>query len=360
MTTLIAFIVVIVLLVLVHEFGHFWAAKKSGLRVDEFGVGFPPRIWGIKKGETFYSINAIPFGGFVKIHGENESESESDTKRSFAHAGPYKQAIVLLAGVSLNFIFAWLLISVGFIAGQPVPASFDERVENPVLMVTEVLPNSPAFESGFLPGDVIEALQVSSQNIESVSPEIIQDAVSVHKETEILFTVRRAGEELTISTAPQEGLVEEGSHSIGIAMGIIGTLKLPIHEAFYEGAKVTLDMSQAIVEGFLLLFRQIFLGTASSDVLTGPVGIASLAGSALRTGFVEFISFTAIISIHLAILNLLPIPALDGGRLLFVIIETITRKKIPTSVVAYVNAAFFFLLIGLMLFVTYKDILKLF
>jgi len=356
--TVLAFLIVIVFLVLVHELGHFLAAKQSGMRVDEFGIGFPPRIWSTKRGETEYSINALPFGGFVKIYGENGIEEGNDKERAFVHTSRYKQAITLAAGVAFNFLFAWLLISGGYMAGLPTSVQVDARAENPELLVTHVVPQSPAEEAGFQPGDAIRRVAVRDE-VAALSPQASSAFITAHPDDEIVFTVMRGGDMVTLSAEPDvaEGHQEE---IIGIGMDMIGTLSLPVHEALYEGGKATINMSEAIAVGLAGFVRDAIAGEADTESLTGPIGIAGLAGDALEIGFVNFIMFMAIISIHLAILNLLPIPALDGGRLLFLAIEAICNRPISPRVAGAVNFAGFVLLILLMIVVTYRDIVNLF
>ncbi|PIR37909.1 MAG: RIP metalloprotease RseP [Candidatus Zambryskibacteria bacterium CG10_big_fil_rev_8_21_14_0_10_42_12] len=356
--TLLAFFIVIVALVLVHELGHFLAAKRAGIRVDEFGIGFPPRLFGIQKGETLYSVNALPFGGFVKLHGEDGEEEGSQDPRSFAKASKYHKTIVMAAGVAFNFIFAWMLLSVGYMIGIPASPLVDPRVEGSALTVTQVLPETPAFDAGFKPGDEIISVD-TGEKVVLVRTAEETSALIVNGGGELSFLVERGDEQMQLDVTPTIH-PETGTNFVGIGMDTLGTLSLPLHEALYEGGKTTITLSTLIVAGLADLIRDAFVGQADLQSVTGPVGIAGLAGDALRVGVVEFISFTAIISIHLAILNLIPIPALDGGRLVVLGLEAIRRKPIPTKIVATINMASFALLILLMLFVTYRDVVRLF
>src|SRR3989344_2762518 len=181
--SIVIFFVILLVLVLVHEFGHFFAAKRFGIRVDEFGFGFPPKVFGIKRGETEYSLNLLPIGGFVKIYGENpnaENTTGPDSARSFVNKAKWKQAIVLFAGVFANFILAWLLFSYGFISGLPMSVDNqfkDYALEDVNTVILAVAKDSPAFNAGLIPGDKIISLSSDTGPIESVSPEAIQSFI---------------------------------------------------------------------------------------------------------------------------------------------------------------------------------------
>ncbi|MCI5108306.1 MAG: site-2 protease family protein [Candidatus Pacebacteria bacterium] len=332
--TILLFLIVLGSLVFVHELGHFVVAKIFGIRVDEFGLGFPPKIVSFKKGETVYSLNIIPFGGFVKIYGEDPEEKG---ERSFVSKNRWIQAGVLVAGVLCNMLFAWLLISVSFMMGQPTPASYGP-VENPQVTVLSVEEGYPAKEAGIKEGDVILA-ESSESLIESISGE-----------EEVEITYIRGEEEFTKTIETQDGI-------IGISVDDIGILKLPFFSAFIEGFKTTYSLTKLITVELGKFFGRAFTGSANFSEVTGPVGIISLVGEASRLGLVHLITFTALISIHLAIINLVPFPALDGGRLLFVAIEGITRKTIPIKFFQYANLIGFAILMILMVVVTYNDIL---
>lgn len=357
------FILILAVLVFVHELGHFMAAKATGMRVDEFGLGFPPRVISFKKGETLYSLNAIPFGGFVKIHGEDpnhESQFGDDSSRSFGAKSKPAQVLVLAAGVLCNMIFAWIIISIGFMTG--LPASVDaypkEFVKNPKVTITEVEPNSPAFVAGFKSGDVIEKIE-SGESVTAVSSsEDVQNFITVHALEPLTVTVARGVEKKVITVHAEEGIVPDKA-AVGIAMSSVGLVQLPFFRAVVEGLLLTGNLLREITVGLVQFFGSLFQGKASLSQVSGPVGIAGLVGDARALGFVYLLSFTAFISLNLAVINLIPFPALDGGRILFVIIETIKRSPIKPAIANTFNAVGFFLLIALMLAITYHDILKL-
>ena len=356
------FIIILAVLILAHEFGHFIAAKRAGIRVDEFGIGFPPRLWKKKIGETTYSLNAFPVGGFVKIFGEDpddESIHGKDAKRSFVHKSKWVQAWVIGAGIIFNLLLAWILISVGFMAGLPFSAEdevYGSRVEGAVLTVTQVMPNSPAEEAGLKGGDRILALYAGADVLENPGVDSTQKFIGTHEE--LTFAYMREKEIRTVIIHPKDGVVS-GRSAIGISMDNAGTLKLPVHEAVYAGALTTASFTWATLTGIIDFFKNIFVGQADFSEISGPVGIVGIVGDASALGFVHLISLVAIISINLAVINLLPFPALDGGRLFFILIEAIKGSPIKPSIVNTANGIGFILLILLMVAVTYSDIAKL-
>ncbi len=363
--SVIIFIVILVILILAHELGHFLAAKLSGIRVDEFGIGFPPKIFGKKIGETTYTLNLIPFGGFVKIFGENpddESISGSDSSRSLVNKPKIVQAGVLFAGVFFNFLLAWLLISIGFMSGLPTPvgsAPTGSTVENARLVLTSIRQDSPASGAGLSAGDAIVALVTDKDALQNINTDSVSNYISVHGSDVITILYKRGSENKTTTVIPIDGILDKRP-AIGITMDMIGTLKLPVHKAIWEGGKTTISLTIAMTEGFYKLIKDSIMGKANLSAITGPVGIVGLVGDASDFGFVYLLGFTAFISINLAIINLIPFPALDGGRLLFLLIEAIKRSPIKPIVANTANAIGFAILVLLMLVVTYNDIAKLF
>lgn len=364
MLTALLFIIVLGILVFVHELGHFLVAKNSGIRVDEFGMGFPPRLFGKKVGETVYSINLIPFGGFVKIFGENGDEElpDADKSRSFAHKNRGIQAAVLAAGVTANVLFAWLVISLGFMTGLPAPVGEygNADILNPKVIVTSVQADSPAANAGLRPGDALLSLKVGDDITSSpLTPEEVSKFITAHANDVIIVSSRRGEENRESTLTPKAGILSDRP-AIGIGMDLIGTVRFPIHIALWEGAKTTVNLLVAIAVGLFDFFRQLFTFTADLDQVTGPIGIANLVGDAAALGLTHLLMLTAFISLNLALINIVPFPALDGGRLLMVAIEAIRRKPIPAQFTLILNGIGFALLITLMILVTYKDILKLY
>jgi regulator of sigma E protease len=361
---IILFLVILAVLVLVHEFGHFYAAKKSGVRVDEFGLGFPPRVWGKEWKGTFYSLNWIPFGGFVKIFGENpdnESISGPDSTRSFVNKPRWIQVIILAAGVIMNIVFAWVLFSIAFMSGMTmgVSESTESYVTDRHVIVLDALPNSPAAKAGLAAGDEILSFSVGGATTTASTVESIQQAIRDSGGKSVAFEVQRVTENKYITVVPEQGVLGD-KYAVGISMDIVGKVHLPFFKAFWEGAKLTGNLFIDIVVGLYSLIADAFTGDADLSQVSGPVGIARLVGDAGRLGVVYLLSFTAFISLNLAVLNLIPFPALDGGRILFVAIEAIMRRPISPKIANAFNAVGFCLLIGFMLFITYRDVMKLF
>jgi regulator of sigma E protease len=357
---IIIFLTILLVLVLVHEWGHFFSAKKFGIRVDEFGFGFPPKLFSFKKGETEYSFNLIPFGGFVKIFGENPDEENingPDKARSFVNKPKWQQAVVLFAGVFMNFVLAWILFSVGFMTGLPSSINSGEKranIKDVALVVVSVSPDSPAEKAFLQTGDKIISLQAENQIKENPNPEELKNFINNNPYNSITVGYQRGRSELNyVDIVPT---MKEGSPVIGIAMDEIGTAKYPFFTSLWRGLNFTLYMAKSTVIGF----GELITGQASLDAVTGPVGLVKVTGDALSFGFVYLLSFAGLISINLAIINLVPFPALDGGRLFFLLIEAIKGSRMNTKVINIINLGGFFVLIGLMLFVTYKDIIKLF
>jgi len=372
--TALIFIIVLAVLIFVHELGHFLFAKASGIRVDAFAIGFGPKLISWQRKETKYSINIIPFGGYVKIFGENpddESISGPGSERSFVNKPRWQQALVLVAGVLFNFIFAWLLYIGIFTHGVTATTDGFEKYANDFsnqrIMITDVLPGSPAEKAGIKTGDIIKAVVVEDERPAAVnknvllpqSVEAIQNSINSANGMPISFEYTRgSGQAVSTEITPETGLVS-GKYAIGIAMNNVVDLRLPFFSAVYEGGHYTCVMIKDTAVGLYTFIANIFQGTANFSDVAGPVGIAGIVGNAAELGFTYLLMITALISINLGVVNLIPFPALDGGRVLFVIIESITRRRISPKFSNTVNAVGFVLLMVLMVAVTYKDIAKL-
>lgn len=375
--TTIIFLIVLAVLIFVHELGHFLAARASGIRVDAFALGFGPKLLSWKKGETVYSLNAIPFGGYVKIHGENpneESISGPDSKRSFVNKPRWKQVVVLIAGVSFNFIFAGILyvivFSTGFTTTTDSFPKYSDRITNERVMITDLSADSPADKAGLKIGDNILSVRLSSDNTPPVSQKLtalpvriedIQNLINTSNGEPIEIRLNSSEEPTVVKTyevSPTTGLVKD-KYAIGIAMQNVGDLKLPFISSIYEGSRYTITMIKGTAVGLSTFFSSIFKGTAKFSDVSGPVGIAGIVGSAAGLGFNYLLMITALISINLGVINLVPFPALDGGRVLFVLIEGAIRRRIPIGFTNGINLFGFALLMLLMVVITYKDIIKL-
>jgi len=316
------FIAVLVGLIVVHEFGHFIVAKRFGIRVDEFGIFFGPTLFRKRIGETDYTLNTLPLGGFVKIFGEDPEALEreaSDRERALIGKPKHVQAAVLVAGVLFNVLAAWVLFSLAFMLG--VSAGVTEESSLPVqdarLTIAAVLPDSPAEEGLLLPGDVITDITAGEESLSVLTPEEAATFIATHDGETISISIERSGEVRDVGLVPQRGLIEGDPNrsALGVSMGLIGTLTLPVHAAIIEGFSRTIEMLGLITVGIVSFLAHAFTLQADFSQIAGPVGIVSLVGSAAELGLVSLLTFTAIISLHLAVINLLPIPALDGGRL---------------------------------------------
>lgn len=371
--TIIIFLLVLAVLIFVHELGHFLFARWNKIRVDEFKIGFGPRILSWGKGETKYGLNLIPFGGYVKIHGENpddESISGADKHRSFVNKKAWQQVVVLVAGVLFNFIFAWIIYSIVFVVGvTATPDRFQKYstdFKNERVMITMVSAGSPAEKAGLKVGDVISF--INEEKVKNNSIELIQNLINTSGGNPISLTINRGTEDVQASVdhftykktvEPVQGIVKD-KYAIGIAMSEVVDLKLPFFSAIYEGGHYTLIMIRDTAVGLYHFFVNIFRGQANFSDVSGPIGIAGIVGGAAELGFTYLLMITALISINLGVINLIPFPALDGGRVLFVLIESAARRRIKPVYANTVNTVGFFLLMILMVVVTYKDIAKMF
>lgn len=356
-------ILVIIVLIVVHEFGHFVAAKLSGMRVDEFGIGYPPRALTIAKvGETSYTLNWIPFGGFVKIYGEDGHEGTPDP-RAFTSKNRIKQAVVLLAGITMNLVLAYALITAALMMGTPRALEKSEiaGAEGVQLLVVGVLPGSPAATAGLVAGDVITTAVTKMDAWEALDPESFTKFISQSEGRAIQLSIDREGNNASLTAIPLKGTVstDPDRYALGVEVVTVGVVPLSFGEALVHGFFSTWTAVQLTAEGLALFFYSIFTFSANFAQVSGPVGIAGVVGSASAQGIGSLLSIMAIISINLALINLLPIPALDGGRLLFVMIEGIIRRPIKPRVAQAVNGIGFVFLILLMLVVTAHDIAKL-
>lgn len=363
--SILLFFVVLFVLVLVHEWGHFIAAKKTGMRVDEFGIGFPPKVFGAKKGETEYTFNALPIGGFVRIFGENKEELASGEKntdhaRAFSSRPKWAQFVVLIAGVFMNVVFAWFLFTLVFVLG--VPTAVDESTAGPeaTLRVASVVSNSPV--DGVLPvGARIVSITGATGEIEQPLPSEFSTVVSETAPNAVTIMYQAGEATESVIVTPVQGLAADDPdrYLIGTSLSLVETVQRPFITAVHDGFTSTVDGLVAITVGLYSLIYDAIFADADFSSVAGPVGIVGMVGDAADFGFAALLTFTAIISLNLAVINLLPFPALDGGRIVFVLIEAVTKKEIPPQWAGRVNAVGFILLLLLMVVVTYNDILRL-
>lgn len=369
--TIIAFVAVLCVLVFAHEFGHFMMARKFGVKSEEFGFGFPPRIFGVYKntagkwkfvfgskkvvdaGDTVYSINWLPLGGFVKIKGEN-GEDETDTD-SFARKPIWQRAFMLSAGVVMNIVLAAVLISFGFMIGLPQSLdgnlSDSANVSRKQIQIAQVMENTPAASADLKAGDYI----ISIDNKGFSNYHELQNYTASNAGNTLYYKIKRGNDLIDKNIIP--GMIEGSERAgIGIAIAEIGIVSYPWHIAVWEGTKTTFILTWAIAMAFYDLIKGLIAGNGVTADLSGPVGIATMTGQVAKMGFVYLLQFTALLSINLAVINFLPFPALDGGRVLFLIIEKIKRSPVKREVEAIMHNIGFILLMLLVLLVTFRDV----
>lgn len=361
--TILIFVLVLIALIVVHEFGHFVAAKWSGMRVDEFGLGYPPKVWGKKIGETEYTFNALPFGGFVKIFGEDPEPGEAAAPRSFTSRPRVLQALVLVAGIAMNLFFAYLLITATLFMGTTRALTDEEIALAPdaQLAIASVLPGSPAADSGLRAGDLILSTEAAGDSYAGPDAALFTTFVNEQEPgLPMTLTVRSGEETREVEVTPRAGIIANAPEraALGVGLASVGTVSMPWYQALWDGVLITWELTKQTAIALVAFFGSIFTLSADLAQVSGPVGIAGAVGNASSDGLSPLMTITALISINLALINLLPIPALDGGRLLFVIIEAITRRPIKPSIANAINGIGFIALILLMLVVTASDIFK--
>ncbi len=387
MITLLIFLAVLSVLVISHEFGHFFTARKNGIKVDEFGFGFPPRVVGIQRltrtladgsfsrswrviwggkdstvtsdpsitAGTLYSFNIIPLGGFVKIKGENGGAEGASDPDSFASKKAWQKALVLTAGVMMNILVAWVLLSIGLMIGTPQPTDSmadTSNIRDRHIQIVDVLEGKPAAEAGILAGDRL----VSIDAVENPRLSELQAYVDEHRTETITVKVSRGSEIITKEIKPVV-YEDTGKGGLGVAITEIGTVRYVWYRAVYEGARETGWYFKQILFGFGSLIKGLFTpGSSAAESVSGPVGVAVMTGQVARLGIIYLMQFTAVLSLNLAVLNILPIPALDGGRLLFVIISKLTRKGRTIKYEQIAHTVGFALLMLLVIVITVKDL----
>ena len=427
----IIFVLILGILVFVHELGHFLMARKSGIQVQEFGFGLPPRIAGIQfvsgekwekisrqtiletkisdtqeegqpeiirevvtektkeidrvklvkkwrfiwgrydgddaeekkdlkeardnhfSGGTVYSLNWIPIGGFVRIKGEDRESQEAD---SFAVKPAWTRIKVLAAGVGMNFLFAWIILSLVFWMGIPEAVDPENDSSQGKIQISEVAANSPAENNGLKIGDEIAGIQ---DGLEFKSVKNVQDYINAGKGREISLKIIRGKELKEFKVVPRtESLENEGA--LGVELVQTMAVRYPWYKAVWKGMLAVLDLTSRIFWGILGMLKNLILGAGVKIEVAGPVGIVFLTKQVASLGMIYVLQFAAILSINLGIINALPVPALDGGRVLFILIEKIRRRPVSQRLEQIFHTAGFAFLIGLMILITFRDIMKFF
>lgn len=378
MLTLIVFLAVLSLLVLVHELGHFFVARKSGVWCDEFGFGFSPRLVGIYKSKngrwkivwgnkeitkeeknpenTVYSINAIPLGGFVKIHGEN-GEDKSNSY-SFVSQPIYKRFLIVAAGVIMNFLLAIILFMFAFWIGLPeaIDSSNKQETDKTAIQISAVAPKSPAQEAGLRLGDKVDSITSNDLTHKIGSIEQLQEIVEENRGKELtLGVIHSGGDQISqIKITPRVESVE-GEGPLGVGLVEVVFVKHGFWESLKMGVQATIGMVIAIFVFLWDLIKGFFVGQPVGQDVAGPVGIAVMTGQVARMGLAFVLQFAAMLSVNLAVINFLPLPALDGGRAIFLLIEKIKGRPVNQKIEGVVHGIGFLFLMFLMLLVTIKD-----
>lgn len=330
MITAIAAIFVFLMVILFHEFGHFIAAKSVGIKVNEFSIGMGPKLFQKKKGETKYSLRLLPIGGYVSMEGEDE---ESDDPRGFSKASPWARIITVAAGAIMNFILAVIVLTI---------VSFNIGV--PTTTVEKSLENTPAERAGILSGDTIKSIN----GIEIEDWNSIVDIIgSSNSNEEMVVRVVRDGEVIDFTMKPT---VDKDDNRVII--GIVPKYEKSLSAAIAGGLAETSHMFQIMFDFISMLFK----GQVTTKDLSGPVGVIYTIGEAAKYGVVNLLYLMGFISVNLGIFNLFPLPALDGSRIVFILIELIRGKPISAEKEGYVHFIGFILLMLLMAVVTYTDI----
>lgn len=362
--SIIVFILILGFLIFIHEFGHFISAKKMGVKVEEFGIGFPPAIWKKKKGETVYSINLIPLGGFVKLYGEEGEHSRNP--KSFSSKSPSKKALMILSGTMMNFLLAVILFYLllgtsGFKSQFPLlfPYKFPFGIQQNFTEILAVAENSPAQESGLEPADII----LKGNGNEFKNSEQLIQFINQNKGKEVVLTLKKAQTERIeeIKVVPRVKPPEKEG-ALGVALGDIAEIRYEgVWQKTTSGLLHSLNLSHLTFVSLGYYIKTSFVQKdvkPLADSMVGPVGILALTKLTIEQGFYELIFLLALISLALVLINILPFPPLDGGILLFIIFEAMTGKKIPAKLEKRIQEIGFILFIILFILVAFKDLFQ--
>lgn len=345
-TTLLIFVVILSILVLSHEMGHFIVAKLFGVRVEEFGLGLPPKIFGYKLGETIYSINLLPFGGFVRLSGEEGGKGEP---REFASRSAVIKSFIVLAGVLMNFVLGYALITLGF-TQIGIPAIVDH------LSITEVVKDTPAFKAGLLAQD--EILKINGQPFSGLDG--LTSNIKANAGRKISLTVKRGQKELTIQIVPRSN-PPAGQGALGVRLlsdGEVTYLHVKLREVPVKALDESFNLVGLMFGGLKSIAQEVFVQRIFPKDISGPVGIARITGEVAKQGFWQVINLVALLSFNLGVINILPFPGLDGGRFLFIWLEKIFGSRFSLKLQTFMNTVGIALLLLLMAVITYYDIAR--
>jgi regulator of sigma E protease len=335
-----------------HEFGHFVFAKLFKVKVEEFGIFIPPRLWKKKIGDTLFSINLLPFGAFVKLYGEEERKEE---KGSFSALSIPKRILIVLGGALSFWVIACIIMSFVLWQGAPVAISDKDEVAQAYLQIVQIAPDSPAEKGGLRPGDLI--LEIEGEKINKI--EKLQKITKEYSGKEILLKIKRGKEVFEVSLLSREK-PPPNQGPLGVSIIRTTLKKSPLSSAFLEAPVLVGKITFEIAKGYFLAFKNLILGEETGLEIAGPVGVSHFLWQAAQMGLPYFLNLLALISIYLAIFNLLPIPALDGGKIMFLILEAVRKKPVSKQTEAKITTFFFVLLISLLIIATIEDIKRIF
>ena len=353
LVSLLVFLIVLSVLIFVHELGHFLAAKRMGVKVTEFGFGYPPRLWGKKIGETVYSINLIPFGGFARLYGQEEEVSQ-EVERAFYSQSKLRRAVIVVAGVLMNVVLGVICFAVVYSRmGVPEPLG--------AVRIVAVAEGSPAEEAGLQPEDEVVAVKKEEWQPVKTNEEFIAVVEQARGRT-LTLKIKRGEviEEVAVRVRTEEE-TPEGEGALGVVIKDVELRFYPAPLMWFKGVEAgigeALAWGRMIVEDVIKMVERLFKGEVPKEV-AGPVGVFQATATVRKEGWLAVVQFMGILSINLAVLNMLPIPALDGGWLVFLVLENIWGER-QRKIERVVSQIGFALLIFLMLLVTLNDIRRL-
>lgn len=353
--TIAAFIFILGLLVLVHELGHFLLAKKIGVQAEEFAFGFGPALWKKRKKAVLWRINLVPLGGYVKLLGEEGLENDLKKENSFASQKRSSKAIIVVAGVLMNFILAWVIFTIGFSFGMPSIQKnqlFNQAKVQKEIMIGGIMPGSPAEKAGLKLGDAILELGEDGNFKKINSVEEVRDFTSARRGREIAVKLKSGVKKIQLS--------KDEKAPLGIGMVDYITVKIPIWLSPVQALTETGWGIWLTLKGIYVFFQNLLIRGEVMEGASGPVGIFVYTQAAVQIGLPAFLQFIAILSINLGLINILPFPALDGGRLVFIGLESIFHRRTRLHEIEnIIHLIGFVLLILLVLAITYRDVLRL-
>lgn len=349
-------------LIVLHEMGHFLLAKKFGVKVEEFGLFLPPRLWGKQIGETIYSINWLPLGGFVKLLGEEGGDSSDP--RDFNTKPVWQRALIIAGGVLSFWVIAFLILTFVYIIGSVTQVEDSDAVANAQVQVIMISPDSPAAAAGLQSGDVIKSVALKNapdKKIVTDTVSAVQNFTSAHEGEPVTFEISRGGKILGLTVTPRIN-PPSGEGPVGIALVRIGQKSYPLWQAPWIAMRTTGNYTANVFIGWGTIIGSYINHQAlpAGAKVVGPLGIINLMDQAAYRGVAYYLQLVALITVYLAVFNVLPIPALDGGKLMFLAIEAVRRKPVPVKIEQGITAVFMFILVGLMLAVTIADVIHFF